>query len=129
VAGKITGPGSGAPGNVPVGGNDESRPVAGSGAPFADKLRPAEGAAPAGSPAAAGAARAAAAPSATADLAADLKAGKISPQAAVEKVIDRVVDRQLGAHAPVAAREKLRAALENAVADDPLLADKIRALS
>jgi hypothetical protein len=43
-------------------------------------------------------------------------------------VIDRVVDKQLGVGAPAATREKLRVALENAVADDPLLADKIRGL-
>jgi hypothetical protein len=72
---------------------------------------------------------AARATSATADLAADLKAGKISPKAAVDRVIDRVVDKQLGTNAPAAVREKLRAALETAVADDPLLADKIRGLS
>jgi len=70
-----------------------------------------------------------AAGSVTADLAADLKAGKLSPQAAVDRVIDRVVDKQLGTNAPAAVREKLRTALENAVADDPLLADKIRGLS
>jgi hypothetical protein len=72
---------------------------------------------------------AARAASPTADLAADLKAGKISPQAAVDRVIERVVDKQLGTNAPAAVREKLRAALETAVADDPLLADKIRGLS
>jgi hypothetical protein len=64
----------------------------------------------------------------TADLAAELKAGKISPQTAVDRVIDRVVDKQLGSNAPAAVREKLRTALEHAVADDPLLADKIRGL-
>jgi hypothetical protein len=72
---------------------------------------------------------AARATSATADLAADLRAGKISPQAAVDRVIDRVVEKQLGTNAPAAVREKLRAALETAVADDPLLADKIRGLA
>jgi hypothetical protein len=39
------------------------------------------------------------------------------------------VEKQLGTNAPAAVREKVRAALENAVADDPLLADKIRSLS
>ena len=43
-------------------------------------------------------------------------------------MIDREVEKQLGANAPAATREKLRAALEDAVADDPLLADKIRGL-
>jgi hypothetical protein len=127
VAGKVTGPGGGPPGGAPVAGNDESRPVAESRPPFADKLKSA------GAPASATATGKKDAPTAegsvTADLAADLKAGKISPQAAVDRVIDRVVDKQLGTNAPAAVREKLRTALENAVADDPLLADKIRGLS
>ena len=127
MAGKVTGPGSGPPGNVPVGGADENRPAAAADKPaFADKLKSA------GAPAAAtgtSGKEAARATSATADLAAEIKAGKISPQAAVDKVIDRVVDKQLGTNAPAAVREKLRAALETAVADDPLLADKIRGLS
>jgi hypothetical protein len=124
VAGKVTGPGGAPPGGAPIAGNDESRPVAESRPPFADKLKSAGAATSTTAkeaPTAAG--------SVTADLAADLKAGKISPQAAVDRVIDRVVDKQLGTHAPAAVREKLRTALENAVADDPLLADKIRGLS
>jgi hypothetical protein len=127
VAGKVTGPGGGPPGNAPVGGADEGRPAA---APdkqaFADKLKSAGAPTPATGTAAKQATHAT---SATADLAADLKAGKISPKAAVDQVIDRVVDKQLGTNAPAAVREKLRAALETAVADDPLLADKIRGLS
>ena len=129
MAGKVTGPGSGPPGSAPVGGNDESRPVAESRPPFADKLKSAG--APTSTtgkdaPTAAGSVKA---DLAVDDLAGRLKAGKISPQAAVDRVIDRVVDRQLGTNAPAAVREKLRTALENAVADDPLLADKIRGLS
>jgi hypothetical protein len=123
VAGKVTGPGGGPPGSAPVRGNDESRPVTESRPPFADKLKAAG--AP---PSATGKEAPTGAGSVTADLAADVKAGKISPQTAVDRVIDRVVDKQLGTNAPPAAREKLRAALENAVADDPLLADKIRGL-
>ena len=125
MAGKVTGPGGGPPGSgAPIAGNDESRPVAESRPPFADKLKSA------GAPTSAtGKEAVAAAGSPTADLAAELKAGKISPQAAVDRVIDRVVDKQLGTNAPAAVREKLRTALENAVADDPLLADKIRGLS
>jgi hypothetical protein len=126
VAGKVTGP-DGPSGNVPAGGADESRPAAATERPaFADKLKSA------GAPTAATettAKEAARATSATSDLAADLKAGKISPKAAVDRVIDRVVEKQLGTNAPAAVREKLRAALETAVADDPLLADKIRGLS
>lgn len=128
MAGKITGPGGAPPGNVPVGANDESRPAAGSVTgerpAFADKLKSAGATTPASKADAPAAAR-----SATADLAADLKSGKITPQTAVERVIDRVVDKQLGTNAPAAVREKLRAALETAVADDPLLADKIRGLA
>ena len=133
MAGKVTGPGGGPPGNAPVGGTDESRPAAATERPssaapaaFADKLKSA------GAPTAAAgttAKEAARAPSATSDLAADLKAGKITAKAAVDRVIDRVVDKQLGTNAPAAVREKLRAALETAVTDDPLLADKIRGLS
>jgi hypothetical protein len=126
VAGKVTGPGNGpvdSPG-TPIGGPDEGRPVEGGRAPFAEKLKPADQAGAAGAPAAA-----APPASGVADLAAALKAGTLSPQAAVDRVIDRVVDKQLGAHAPAAAREKLRAALETAVADDPLLAEKIRGLA
>jgi hypothetical protein len=128
VAGKVTGPGGGPPGNVPVGGADEGRPAAAADRPaFADKLK--STGAPAAMADAAAKQAAGATGSPTADLAAELKAGKISPQAAVERVIDRVVDKQLGTNAPAAVREKLRAALETAVADDPLLADKIRGLS
>ncbi len=93
-------------------------------APFSDKLKPVDAAA------AAGTSGVSAAPvSGVADLAAALKAGTLTPQAAVDRVIDRIVDKQLGSGAPAAAREKLRAALEDAVADDPLLAEKIRGLA
>ena len=122
MAGKVTGPGSGPPGSGPIGGSDESLPTAG-GPRFADKLGQTDAAARASKPTAA-------TPPAglTSDLAADLRAGKITPKAAVDRVIDRVVEKQLGDDAPAATREKLRAALEDAVADDPLLADKIRGL-
>ena len=127
MAGKVTGPGGGPPGSAPTTGSDESRPVAEGRPQFADKLKSAG--APASTTGTTGKEAPAAASSVTADLAAELKAGKISPQAAVDRVIDRVVDKQLGTNAPAAVREKLRTALENAVADDPLLADKIRGLS
>ena len=127
MAGKVTGPGGGPPGGAPVSGNDETRPVAESRPPFADKLK--SGGAPTGTTGTTGTAAPSEAGSVTADLAADLKAGKLSPKAAFDRVIDRVVEKQLGINAPAAAREKLRTALENAVADDPLLADKIRGLS
>jgi hypothetical protein len=63
------------------------------------------------------------------DIGADLKAGKITPQAAIDKVIERVLDKQLGQRATVALREKVGAALRESLADDPLLAAKVRALS
>ena len=137
MAGKVTGPGSGPPGSGPIGGSDESRPTA-AGSRFADKLGQSDAAKRAADPAAAQPAGAKTGNvgkvgkvgkvGSTADLAADLRAGKITPKAAVDRVIDRVVEKQLGAGAPTATREKLRAALEDAVADDPLLADKIRGL-
>jgi hypothetical protein len=58
-----------------------------------------------------------------------LQAGQVTPRSAVARVIDRVVDSRLGVHAPGALRETLRTALEDAVADDPLLASKLRGLS
>jgi hypothetical protein len=122
VAGKVTGPGSGSPVSGPIGGSDES-PSRADGPRFTDKLEHTEAAARASNSAAATPPR-----SLTAELGADLRAGKITPKAAVDRVIDRVVEKQLGVNAPAATREKLRAALEDAVADDPLLADKIRGL-
>ena len=62
------------------------------------------------------------------DIGADLKAGKLTPQAAIDKVIERVLDRQVGSKAGTAIREKLSAALRESLADDPLLAAKVRAL-
>jgi hypothetical protein len=62
-------------------------------------------------------------------IGADLKAGRITPQTAIDKVIDRIVAQQLGIHAAPAAKEKIGAALRERLADDPLLAAKVRALS
>jgi hypothetical protein len=64
-----------------------------------------------------------------ADIGANLRAGRISPQVAIDKVIDRIVAKQLGIHAGPAAKEKIGAALRERLADDPLLAAKVRALS
>jgi hypothetical protein len=75
--------------------------------------------APAGSAAAVGA---------IADIVADLQTGKVSAQAAVEKVIERVLAQQVGPDAPLAVREQVGAALRRALEEDPLLADKLRAL-
>ena len=57
-----------------------------------------------------------------------LAAGRIDAKAALDRVIERVVDKQIGPGAPAAVREKVRAALESAVADDPLLSEKIKSL-
>jgi len=62
------------------------------------------------------------------DLAADLEAGRVSPRGAIEKVVERVVARQLGPDAPPETRERIRAALQDALETDPLLAEKLRGL-
>jgi hypothetical protein len=71
---------------------------------------------------------AAASSTSVSDIGAELKAGRITPQAAIDKVIDRIVTQQLGSHAAPAAKEKIGAALRERLADDPLLAAKVRAL-
>jgi len=65
----------------------------------------------------------------TSDLTAELRAGRLQPAEAMEKVMERVIDRQLGVNAPAPAREKLRAALQDAIDSDPLLAEKMRSLA
>ncbi len=62
------------------------------------------------------------------DLAVDLQAGKLDGRAAVDQLIDRVVGVQLGQDAPARVREQVRAALREALDDDPLLAEKLRGL-
>jgi hypothetical protein len=119
MVGKVSGPGGG----PPIGGpsNDEggSAPAVG-GSRFADALDATRPTAESG----------AAGPSGqlTADVAADLSAGRIDAKVAVERVIERILDKQLGADAPAPVREKLRAALETALTDDPLLSDKLKSL-
>jgi hypothetical protein len=123
VAGKVSGPGSGPP---PVGGPGEDKsdgPSGVGGKPFADKLRAPDAPKRTADPAAATAAR-----GLTADVAAELAAGRIDPKAALDRVIQRIIDKQLGVGAPAAVREKVRAALESAVADDPVLSEKIKSL-
>lgn len=65
---------------------------------------------------------------AVSDLAAELRAGKLSSKAAIDQVLDRVVARQIGPEAPAAVRDQVRAALQDAVENDPLLAEKLRQL-
>jgi hypothetical protein len=107
----------------------EGKPAAGraegtGGAAFAEKMN---AAAPAsGQPAVDGARGPVDA--ATAAIAADIKAGRLTPGAAVEKLLDQVVAKQLGADAPAALREKIRAALQETLQDDPLLAEKLASL-
>ncbi len=62
------------------------------------------------------------------DLSADLTAGKITPQTAVDKIVGRVLDAQLGKNAAPAIREKVEAALREALESDPLLLQKVGSL-
>lgn len=135
--GKVKGPGGGPPessqleGNEPeghkVGGKDEATPTAPHGSRFAEKLGASQAPGRVEQAAEASGAKETSGGLA-AHLAADLKAGKISAQAAIDRVIEGVLEKQLGSNAPAPVREKLRAALETAVADDPLLSEKIRSL-
>jgi hypothetical protein len=122
AAGKVSGPGGTPPSDVPPAPAQETEETRPTGA-FADKLRPAEAPVPP-----AGARGADEAPGITSDLAAELGAGKITPEAAVDRVIDRIVANQVGADAPAAVRDRVRAALESAVADDPVLSERIKTL-
>jgi hypothetical protein len=124
AAGKISGPGGAPPSDVPPAPTEKPEADQAPGAArFADKLGSATPPARAGGAGAAEEAR-----GITAELAAQLGAGKISPQAAIDRVIDRIVDKQVGADAPAAVRDRVRAALESAVADDPVLSEKIKTL-
>jgi len=62
------------------------------------------------------------------DLAAALRSGQLDARSAVDKVIDRIVTAQLGPDAPTHVRDKVQAALRDALDDDPLLAEKLRGL-
>ena len=65
---------------------------------------------------------------ATAAIAAELDAGRLTPAAAIDRVVEQVLTRQLGSDAPPAVRERVRAALQEALETDPLLAEKLRRL-
>jgi hypothetical protein len=114
---KVTGPGSKLPPEAP-GGADEAPRAGGN---FADKV--AQGDAPDG----AAPVRSAAA-GLVGDISAELQAGRITPQVALDRVIDRVLDQQVGPGAPPGVRERVGAALRQALEDDPLLAEKLRGL-
>lgn len=98
-----------------------------SGRAFADKLetaRGASGAAASGAPTAAPVAGGVA----VADLAAALRAGTLTGRGAVDQLVERIVARQVGPNAPAAVREQVKATLEDALENDPLLAEKLRGL-
>jgi|SRR5450631_679036 len=63
------------------------------------------------------------------DIGAELKAGKLTPEKAIDRVIQRIVDKQVGAKASPTVRSQISAALRDSLADDPLLAAKVRALA
>jgi hypothetical protein len=114
---KISGPGSKLPPEA-SGGADESRRAPGGN--FAEKVGKSDVDAAAPSRAAG--------THLVADVAADLQAGRITPQAAIDRVIDRVIDQQVGRNAPAGVRERVGAALRQALEDDPMLAEKLRSL-
>lgn len=135
---KVTGPSSGSPGAAPSAGTGKTEgktevgaepasktegKTEGSGKAFAQKLGGAESTTHS-APGALSAQKS----SATADIAADLQAGRLQPKAAVQKLLDQVLARQVGADAPPAFREKVRAALQETLENDPLLSEKLRSL-
>ena len=61
-------------------------------------------------------------------LAAEVDAGKLDARAAVDRLIEHVVNLQLGSDASPQAREQVAAALRDAVASDPLIAEKLKGL-
>ncbi len=65
---------------------------------------------------------------ATAAIAADFDAGRLTPAAAVDRVLEQVLTQQLGSDAPAGVRDRVRAALQEALETDPLLAEKLRRL-
>jgi hypothetical protein len=101
----------------------ESTTTEGSGRAFAERLAGGASSVGAQPPTAT-----AAASNPIARVAADLEAGRVAPGAAVEQVLQHVLSRQLGADTPPAVREKVRAALQDALENDPLLAEKLRRL-
>lgn len=68
-------------------------------------------------------------PNPVADIGAALKAESMTATAAVDQVIERVLVQHLGSTGSVATRREVEAALRDHLAEDPLLAAKVRALS
>jgi hypothetical protein len=119
---RITGPGGGVP-PPPI---DGATPGAagkavGGGEAFAARL----GEAPVADGPAAGAAPAAPAPGAQGVID-ELRAGRITPEQAIDRLVEDTVGRRVGAAAPEAARQRLRAALTELIATDPHLRDLAR---
>jgi hypothetical protein len=99
----------------------------GSGRAFAEKLAAAGTPAGATGPSSPTAAR----PpelTATAAIASELDAGRLTPAAAVNQILEQVLAQQVGPDAPAAVRESVRAALQDALENDPLLAEQLRRL-
>lgn len=63
------------------------------------------------------------------DIGAALKSGAMTQEEALDKVVEHVLAQQLDKGTPAATRDKIGAALRESLADDPLLAAKIRALT
>ena len=124
---------AGAQGQSPVGAAGESgaseasgvQRTEGSGRAFAEAL---VATAPGGAGSATPTAPPTAGGRATSAIAADFDAGRLTPAAAVDRVVEQVLTRQLGSDAPPAVRERVRAALQEALEGDPLLAEKLRRL-
>ena len=114
---KVTGPGSTTPPQPTQETSDGKPAVAKTGKAFAEKLGGAQG--PGGLSGPGGI---------TADISARVKTGSLDTKAAIEHVLERVLERQLGANAPAQVREQVRAALQEAIATDPLLIEKVKAL-
>jgi len=143
VSGPNSGPGVGAPDAAAGAGPDEAAGAVGgaakadatggvqrtedAGRAFAEKLA-AAGTPPAHTGALATPARPAEL-NATTAIASDLDTGRLTPAAAVDRILEQVLEQQVGADAPAAVRERVRAALQDALENDPLLAEKLRRLS
>jgi hypothetical protein len=128
ASGRTDGP-AGASGAGEVGATDATSATQrseGSGRAFAEKL--AAAGTPAGSPAAPPTAARPAELNGTAAIAGDLEAGRLTPAAAVDRILEQVLTQQVGADAPAAIREQVRAALRDALENDPLLSEQLRRL-
>ncbi|MES1206540.1 MAG: hypothetical protein ABUS79_11440 [Pseudomonadota bacterium] len=58
------------------------------------------------------------------EVAADLRAGRLTAADAVNQMLELVVEQQVGRQAPASLRDQVRAALQDAIENDPLLARK-----